>query len=434
MNILSRQKSPRIASLQIAALQLKPRLGDIEHNLRKALAMLAGLEMKPTFLVLPELAFTGYNFHSPDHIRPFLEPFHESLPKARNGILDKCPLVNWAIETATNYKCFTLVGYPELFQDKIFNSAILVSPVGTILFNYRKSFMYEADEAWGCEENPVGFQHFPLCLDPEYHQKRKDSGVFAEDCVLDQKNQSPVKKADGMALEAPEIRVHIDPQYKESFVTAAIGICMDLSNYEFRTPFEKFEFASYCYAHDVDLILVPMAWLSSRAPKLVSCDKEAAIKRFNQVFKEDQPPVYNVSKDSDEAIRRINTNKQYYDGDCVDLLAVDYWILRMLPLFNGLVQKEHGFPANNKLRTVVLCNRTGIEDDVVYAGCSSILQFGTLDPSTLSSESSKEEIELLLMRFLTLGSSNPSVAVYRSLPLGREGIAFSEVDLSGFQG
>ena len=57
------------------------------------------------------------------------------------------------------------MGYPEFSAQEPsspesmaarYNSAVLVSPKGDVLANYRKSFLFATDESWA-EEGPSGF-------------------------------------------------------------------------------------------------------------------------------------------------------------------------------------------------------------------------------------------------------------------------------------
>ncbi|CCD34090.1 hypothetical protein BofuT4_P105170.1 [Botrytis cinerea T4] len=61
--------------MRIACLQFDPQVGDVKNNFTKADAILA--KAKPEdldLLVLPEMAFSGYNFSSLEQITPYLEP------------------------------------------------------------------------------------------------------------------------------------------------------------------------------------------------------------------------------------------------------------------------------------------------------------------------------------------------------------------------
>lgn len=97
-------------------------------------------------------SLTGYNFKSQRDISSFLEP-------SGSGISSL-----WARTTALKHNCFVVVGYPEKVElghrgstsPEYYNSAIVVSPDGETVANYRKSHLYDVDETWALE-SPEGF-------------------------------------------------------------------------------------------------------------------------------------------------------------------------------------------------------------------------------------------------------------------------------------
>lgn len=204
--------------MKIATLQLNSHIRQRSQNIAQANDILAskplpgGLDL----LVLPELAFTGYNFPSLESIKPFLEP-------TTSG-----PTTQWAIATAKRLGCHVIVGYPEVSTDvetsssdskgerektevayKNYNSTVTISPSGEILANYRKSFLYYTDESWAAE-GPGGF-------------------------------------------------------YCDSLGTlgrVGLGICMDINPHEFTAPWDAYEFTSHMLTEDAKLVVLSMAWLT----------------------------------------------------------------------------------------------------------------------------------------------------------------------------
>ncbi|KAH7321649.1 carbon-nitrogen hydrolase [Rhexocercosporidium sp. MPI-PUGE-AT-0058] len=204
--------------MRIACLQFAPQVGDVENNLNRADAVLSRANPQDLdLLVLPELAFTGYNFHSLSHISPFLEP-------TTSGITSL-----WARTTALKYNCVVTAGYPEKVDlspkwpasPEYYNSAITVNAEGETIANYRKSFLYCTDETWALE-GPDGFYDGEI---------------------------------DGLG-------------------TVAMGICMDLNPYKFEAPWNTWEFANHVLLREVNLVVLSMAWMTredsrpfSRSPK-----------------------------------------------------------------------------------------------------------------------------------------------------------------------
>jgi protein N-terminal amidase len=102
---------------------------------------------------------------------------------------------------------------------------------------------------------------------------------------------------------------------------------MDLNSWEFKAEFSLYEFATYCLDQDVELILLPMAWLLPAE----------------------------------------------YDGmGGPSMSTLKYWVARLFPLVE-----------DGKKRTVVLCNRTGEEEGAVYAGTSCVFRVGGGDSQVL---------------------------------------------------
>ena len=204
--------------MKVATLQLDSKIRDVERNIATANDILASTPPPADLdlLVLPELAFTGYNYPSRESIKPYLEPTTAG------------PTTQWAISTAKRYRCHVIAGYPELSTDlddsvqppgdgpstdpiyKCYNSTVTVSPTGEILANYRKSFLYYTDESWAAE-GPTGF----FC--------------------------------DSLG----------------SLGKVSLGICMDINPYQFEAPWDKYEFANHALAGGAKLIVMSMAWLTS---------------------------------------------------------------------------------------------------------------------------------------------------------------------------
>ncbi|ODQ77612.1 hypothetical protein BABINDRAFT_54011 [Babjeviella inositovora NRRL Y-12698] len=365
--------------LRIASVQLNPLLGKLEENSRRASVLLEktfAAVQKPDLVVLPELALTGYNFPSPAAIAPYLEEL---------SVQNPAPSMKWAMDTSRKYDCFTLIGYPETFQSKTYNSAVLVSPSGSIVYNYRKSFLYETDSVWGSLESSTGFETFNLNLNKKAYTG--EGGV-------------------------------------DAFVKTTIGICMDLNPYKFEAPFNKFEFASHAFSTDSSLILCPMAWLSGKSPSvndaLSAAEKASAGLELAKHFpveadKTLNPPVIDAAHTA-QRTWDYTLEPSAYDIAQPDYSNVNYWALRFFPFMNHKMKAGYPWMANHKRRTVVLCNRSGVESDVLYGGSSSIFQF---NGKTADKEGD----------FEALNVQNKSVDVLGSLGQGIEGVLVRDVEI-----
>ncbi|KAH9205970.1 carbon-nitrogen hydrolase [Leptodontidium sp. 2 PMI_412] len=256
--------------------QFAPQVGDIDNNLNRADAVLSKANPQNLdLLVLPELAFSGYNFKSLQHISPYLEPTTAGITSL------------WARTTALKYECVVTVGYPEKVDvtpkwpasPEYYNSAITVNADGETIANYRKSFLYYADETWALE-GPDGF------FDGEI---------------------------DGLG-------------------NVAMGICkwptksferMDLNPYKFEAPWSAWEFAYHILHKQANLVILSMAWLT-----------------------------------------RENARSYSRSPKEPDMETLSYWLARLEPLIRAESEGEI---------ICVFANRTGTEDEAVYAGTSAVL-------------------------------------------------------------
>ncbi|RCI08789.1 hypothetical protein L249_4782 [Ophiocordyceps polyrhachis-furcata BCC 54312] len=259
--------------MRIGCLQFAPQVGDIDNNLNRADAVLSRAnadDLTLDLLVLPELAFTGYNFKSLNDISPFLE-------HSGSGITSL-----WARTTALRYGCMVAAGYPEKVDvspkwptgPEYYNSAIVVNADGETVANYRKSFLYYTDETWALEGNDGFYDGFIPGLG-----------------------------------------------------NTSIGICMDINPYKFQAPWHAFEFAMHILDAESNLVIVSMAWVTRE----------------------------------DRSVFTRQPNEPHLD-------TLMYWVTRLEPLIRSENQQEI---------IVVFCNRTGIEDEVTYAGTSAVI--GILD-------------------------------------------------------
>lgn len=412
----------------IAALQLKPKFKDVLYNVERATSLLRKSFQKRKFdlVVMPELTLTGYNFKSPREIEPFLE-----------SIKDFGSSINFGIETSRSFKCFTVIGYPEIYKSKIYNSSCLIAPNGSIVYNYRKSFLYETDEVWGASESQEGFTSFRLNLDKEFYYKLDQQKFENENYA--RYSIKMIKELDLEESQKDEEYVKsLENQYEKSFINTTIGICMDLNPYKFQAPFEDFEFANFCLLNDIDLILFPMAWLSSKSPSIrkdeLPENKIQDIKYFQEQFSQiSEEFVININN-SDTNLIDITSMPSNTDfkKQMVDMGNINYLVLRSIPLFNSFYKINHELPMNTKNRFVVFCNRIGIEDDVLYCGSSCIIKFNNLDPlkfletHNLNDAKLKDEFN----KFQYNNLKNPSVELLNRLPIGQEGIMFNEINFS----
>ncbi len=113
--------------MKIGFVQFSPVFGEKEKNFAKVENLLK--HISADLIVLPELFNTGYLFLNKDELHSLAEPADRG--KTYDFILNLCRQKNCAIA----------YGFAEKANDKIFNSAILMSPQG-ILGHYRKTHLF----------------------------------------------------------------------------------------------------------------------------------------------------------------------------------------------------------------------------------------------------------------------------------------------------
>lgn len=327
-------------NLQIGCLQLKPEIGEVDKNMGVANELIDryyatakkdNKTPKIDILMLPEMSFTGYNFESPENLKPFREETESSKS------------IEWARECAKKIDGHVLVGYPEFSpqDDATYNSVSMVSPKGDILFTYRKSFLYTADEAMGMSESPDGFQTY---------------GPF------------------------PSLSQDIPLKFQ-------VGICMDINPYKFESAPSEYEFGNSVKKNKVPLVLLPMAWTHSKSPSLVpvkSSDKIPMTEEQEKTHSELRNAIVHkctmlhgkstfdglitepkeIPKYKNEDLATFHDYTADVDNKLPLVDTLQYWIERLQPVWNQNTDVD--FPV-----TMVTANRVGFEQgDVLYAGSS----------------------------------------------------------------
>ncbi len=107
--------------------QTKPRFGDVDGNLERAFALADRAESD--LLVFPELFTTGYQFIDRGELTRFAEPIPDG------------PTTSAMLDYAKQRGSFLAGGLAERDGDRIYNSAVLVGPDGSV-HTYRKTHLF----------------------------------------------------------------------------------------------------------------------------------------------------------------------------------------------------------------------------------------------------------------------------------------------------
>ncbi len=116
--------------MKVGYFQTHPVFGEVDRNIEQVASRLGSVECD--LLVLPEFAFTGYQFVNQEEV---LE-LSERVPAG--------PTTEACIELARRHRMHLVVGLPEKAGRQCYNSAIVVGPSG-FLGSYRKTHLF-------CEE------------------------------------------------------------------------------------------------------------------------------------------------------------------------------------------------------------------------------------------------------------------------------------------
>lgn len=328
--------------MRIGCLQLSPTLGSVHENIQQADSLLSasgvrlgGLDL----LVLPELAFTGYNFPSLSAISPFLEPTSSG------------PSTRWAHATAKRLNCLVSVGYPEIATlsdstTRRYNATVTVSPTGAVLAHYRKAFLYYTDATWA-SEGPDGFWSgvLPLPLSSRKRAPHDISSAVSDGASHTYTNSPLTGEVNGRAVSPSPTVSPVQPA-----AATVMGICMDLNPKDFTAPWTAYEFANHIVDSRASLAILTMAWLT-----------------------------------------RLSRDELAADPKQPDMETFSYWIERLAPVIEKSrarmrqqEQADHeGFARDGAGETiVVVANRTGEEpgrdpstglEGTRYAGTSAVL-------------------------------------------------------------
>ena len=119
--------------MKIGFYQYRPVFGKVSHNTQKVIKKLESA--KADLIVLPELAFTGYYFRDRSEVKALAED-----PKSS-------PTVEALKALCKKNKFHLVTGFTEKSKDKVFNSALLIGPMG-VKHIYRKIHLFNEETRW----------------------------------------------------------------------------------------------------------------------------------------------------------------------------------------------------------------------------------------------------------------------------------------------
>jgi predicted amidohydrolase len=118
--------------MKVAIVQNQPVFGDIKGNAERLLAMIAS--KSADLYILPELAFSGYQFVSKNEAISLAETVHG-------------PTVALFRKAAREINACIVFGFPEISGNELYNSSLAVLPDGRDCL-YRKTHLYYKETLW----------------------------------------------------------------------------------------------------------------------------------------------------------------------------------------------------------------------------------------------------------------------------------------------
>ncbi len=135
--------------INVAAIQMEPRVGDKAGNVKRQLALIAEAAAQGVrLMVLPELGNTGYIFNTRDEVAELAEQVPGGATCAA-----------W-IKACREHKVYLCAGITEREADKFYNCAALIGPKGYI-GKYRKIHLWDEEKLF-FEPGDLGIPVFHL--------------------------------------------------------------------------------------------------------------------------------------------------------------------------------------------------------------------------------------------------------------------------------
>lgn len=167
-------------SVTVAAIQFEPALGQKERNIEQLLRLTEQAARAGAALIVhPEMATSGYCWHSRAEVAPFVEP----LPG---------PTTERFAQLARRFGCYIVLGLPEVAPATgvFYNSAALVGPQG-LLGVYRKTHSFIAEPKWAKDgdadlpvfDTPLGRIGIMICMDADFVEPARLLALAGADLI-----------------------------------------------------------------------------------------------------------------------------------------------------------------------------------------------------------------------------------------------------------
>jgi predicted amidohydrolase len=194
------QSSDAQSLVTITCVQFEPQVGELEANRQETCRLVeAAAERGSDFVVLPELANSGYVFESRSEARSLAEPIPEGETAQQ-----------W-IDLAATHDLYIVGGYTERDGIDLYNSAILIGPDGYIgthrklhLWNEEKLWFEPGDEiqVFNTEIGRIGMQ---ICYDQWFPELSRIQAAKGADLIAEPTNWVPINQYERTDLAENEL-------------------------------------------------------------------------------------------------------------------------------------------------------------------------------------------------------------------------------------
>jgi len=186
--------------MNVGYFQSHPEFGEVQKNLDEFAARLGSVDCE--LMVLPELAFSGYQFVSQEEVHDLSEPVPDG------------PTTQKCLDLARQHGMHLVVGLPEREGDRCYNSAIVVGPSGFV-GRYRKTHLFFEEtlffapgnsglHVWDIGQARIGIM---ICFDWYYPEVARSLAIQGADILCHPSNLVLPNCPDAMVTRSLENRV-----------------------------------------------------------------------------------------------------------------------------------------------------------------------------------------------------------------------------------
>lgn len=262
--------------MKVAIVQFKPNFKQLESNLEYIKNKSENVDAD--LICFPEMATSGYFFHSKDEVRPFAFDFNSEIIQTFQDI-------------STKSNRIIIVGFPERAGKRYYNSAAIIYPDPNISCVYRKTHLFYKEKLVfepGDTGYFVKFYHsfdlnlgVMICYDWRFPEATRSLGILGADLIVCPSNL--ITKVWTIAIPTRALENHL-----YFLVSNRIGVENNNN--------EQIEFNGKSGIWDYNGELITLA--STTDEQVLICEIDPAkarskkINAYNDVFEDRRPEMY----------------------------------------------------------------------------------------------------------------------------------------------